>query len=104
MQSNNSLSNLQYTSEIFDLETLKMLLKNTTVSRTSFYFESKTIHGFKDNLQEEIQDLLTELAASEDNITRIIKIFLLFIDKHEALVKEKDEQNAHLASENERLI
>lgn len=104
MQSNNSLSNLQYTSELFDLETLKMLLKNTTVSRTSFYFESKTIHGFKNNLQEEIQDLLTELAASEDNLTRIIKIFLLFIDKHEALVKEKDDQNSHLASENERLI
>lgn len=104
MQSNNSLSNLQYTSELFDLETLKMLLKNTTVSRTSFYFESKTIHGFKNDLQEEIQDLLTELSASEDNLTRIIKIFLLFIDKHEALVKEKDEQNSLLASENERLI
>ena len=104
MTNHQSFSNFSSISELFDLESLKMLLKSIPTSVTSFYFESKSIYGFKENLQEEIQDLLIELQATESNLKKIIKIFLLFIDKNESIMKEKEEQNFHLMTENENLI
>ena len=104
MTSQRSFSNYSSISELFDLESLKILLKSLSTSRTNVYFESKLIQGFKENPHEEIQDLLIELQASESNLEKIIKIFLLFIDKHESITKEKEEQNFQLMTENENLI
>lgn len=91
-------------SHIFDPEALKSSLKAIPTNRTHFYFESKTIHGFKQDLKEEIHDLLVELEASEDHLQRIIHIFLLYAERHEKLISEKDEAIFQLTMENEKNI
>lgn len=91
-------------SHIFDSEALKSSLKAIPTNRTHYYFESKTIHGFKPDLKEEIHDLLVELEASEDHLQRIIHIFLLYAERHEKLISEKDEAIFQLTMENEKNI
>ena len=105
MFSSLSFSNMSSSiSEIFESDSLKMILKNIPTSRTNFYFESKTLNGFKENLHEEIQDILIELEASEENLRKTIKIFIIYIEKHEKILREKDEFLFNLTSENEKLI
>lgn len=101
---NNSSSIIQSFTELYDVDSLKMLLKSIPTSRTNFYFETKTLIGFKENLKEEIHDLLIELQATEDNLNQILKIFNLFIDKQEKQNLEKDENLFNLTNENEKLI
>ena len=86
----------------FEIESFKTLLKGIPTSRTNCYFESKSINGFKESLHEEIQDLLIELQASEENLEKIIKIFILFLDKYEKQMLEKDDQIYNLSTENEK--
>lgn len=98
MFSYSSLSNF----ENFDCDSLKRSLKAIPLNRTNFYFETKGIHGFKEDLREEIHDLLVELQASEEHMQRIIAIFNLFIDRHEKILAEKEEIIYNYTSENEK--
>ena len=90
--------------EMIDIDSIKMFLKNIPFSRTNCYFETKNLTGFKENLHEEIQDLLIELQSAEDNIQNINKIFILFLDQYERQMNDKDEQISNLSIENERLM
>ena len=103
LNSNHSITNIIGT-DILDLDSIKIILKNIPTSRTNFYFETKSINGFKSDLQEEIQDLLVELQSAEDNLQKIIKIFILFLEKYEKIINEKEENIFHLTNENEKLI
>lgn len=81
-----------------------MFLKNIPFSRTNCYFETKNLTGFKENLHEEIQDLLIELQSAEDNIQNVTKFFILFLEQYERQMIDKDEQISNLSIENERLM
>ena len=78
--------------DLFEPALLKLSLISIPTNRTNFYFETKALQGFKSSLQDEIQDLLVELQACENHLQRIISIFLLFIQKYEKMLNEKDEK------------
>ena len=79
-----SISN--FSADLSDSEFLKQCLCNIPTNRVNFYFESKAINGFKTSLQEEIQDLL------------------VFIERNEKIISEKDEIVFNLTNEHEKNI
>ena len=89
--------------ELIEIDSIRMFLKNVPSSQTNCYFETKNINGFKENLHEEIQDLLIELQSTEDNLQNITKIFILFLDQYEKQMIEKEEQISNLNIENEKI-
>lgn len=90
--------------EIYDPDSLKMILNSFPINLTNLYFENKKIHGFKPDLHEEIQDLLVEMQLLENNMQKALKLFIHFIDKHEIIVQEKDEKIFDLSNELEKFI
>lgn len=100
--SQTSLANVP--SELFDPELLKLSLKSVPTNRTNFYFETKSLQGFKPNLQEEISDLLVELQCCEEHLQKIISIFGLFIDHHQNTMEEKEEKIYGLSEELEKVM
>ena len=102
MMLSNSVSNLS--PDFFDPDLLRHSLKGIPTNRTNYYFETKDLQGFKPNLLDEIHDLLVELQACEENLQRIISIFLLYLQRNDKILSEKDEKIYNLTDENEKLL
>lgn len=90
--------------EIFDPDSLKIFLSSFPLNLTNLYFENKKVHGFKPDLHEELQDLLVEMQLLENNMQKALTLFFNFIEKHETIVKEKDEKIFDLSNEMEKFI